>query len=110
VPRVVEPARHRPASRRKPAALLAGGLTAVVALGAVVLVGLLRGGGATAPAPESLDRPVVPVLTTSAPVSRGPAQTRPAPVPAGPLRATPQRDRDRPAERRRDRLHRVRLY
>jgi expansin len=77
-------------------ALVAGGLTAAVVIGAGVLAGVLRSGGGAAPAPESLDRPPV---TASAPAASAPAasssasrpavRTDPAPVPAGPMRAVP---------------------
>jgi expansin (peptidoglycan-binding protein) len=102
---VVEPARHRSGPRRRPAALLAAGLTAVVVVGAGVLVGVLRSGGDTAPAPRSLDRP--PVTAPSVPVasaSARPARTDPAPVAAGAVRPAPapasstaSRDRRDPA-------------
>ncbi|HST65409.1 MAG TPA: expansin EXLX1 family cellulose-binding protein, partial [Mycobacteriales bacterium] len=88
-------ARHR--SRRRPVALIAGGLTAVVALGAAALVTSLQGPGA--PTPQSLDRPAVPAVTTSAPATRGPARTQPAPVAAGPLRATPHPSASPPVSR-----------
>jgi expansin len=74
-------------------ALVAGGLTAVVALGAAVLVAALRSGGAAAPAPQALDRPpvtaAVPGTSVPPPATRGRARTDPAPVAAGRLHAAP---------------------
>jgi len=89
-------------------ALVAGGLTAAVVVGAGVLVGMLRSGGGVAPAPESLDRPPVTASApsapaSSAPASRPPARTDPAPVAAGPMRAAPRPAASPPSTESRDR-------
>jgi len=67
--------------------VLAAGLTALVAVGAAVLVGAVRDPGA--PAPESLDRPAPVVTSEPAAAPARPAATRPAPESAGPLRPAP---------------------
>ncbi|HEV7654184.1 MAG TPA: expansin EXLX1 family cellulose-binding protein [Mycobacteriales bacterium] len=83
-------ARHRSGrGGRRPVGLLAGGLTAVVALGAAALVATVRDGGTAAPAPESLNRPPAASLPAPAP-TRGPARTDPAPAAAGTMRAAPR--------------------
>ncbi len=71
--------------------LLAGALTAVVAVGTGVLVAAVRAGGT--PAPRSLDRavPSVTAPTTTAPARTAPTTraAQPAPVAAGTLRPAP---------------------
>jgi hypothetical protein len=67
--------------------VLAAGLTALVAVGAAVLVAAVRDPGA--PAPESLDRRPPVVTSGPAATSVRSVATQPPPAPAGPLRPAP---------------------